>query len=66
VAWAGQHRLGLRQHRRPASARYIGSAELLNPDGALGGDPLQISSFTYLDLTVGYTFPSRTRSSWAA
>lgn len=45
------------------SARYVGSATLLHADGALGdaGPNLAIPSFTYVDLTVGYTFPTKTR-----
>jgi iron complex outermembrane recepter protein len=43
------------------SARYIGSLELLNPDGAIPADPLQIPSFTYLNLSVGYEFATKTK-----
>ncbi len=45
------------------SARYVSSATLLHADGALGdaGPDLPIASFTYVDLTVGYTFPTKTR-----
>jgi iron complex outermembrane recepter protein len=53
------------------SARYIGSLVLYNPSvtgvtiNSAGVSspypPLQIPSFVYLDLTVGYTFPTKTR-----
>jgi outer membrane receptor protein involved in Fe transport len=44
------------------SARYIHNLELLDPDGAIpNAPPLKIPSFTYLDLTVGYTFVTKTR-----
>ena len=44
------------------TARYIGKLEITNPDGAIpNAPPLPIPSFTYLDLTVGYNFPTNTR-----
>lgn len=43
-------------------ARYIHSIELLDPDGAPGIQPsLRIPSFTYLDLTLGYTWRENLR-----
>lgn len=44
------------------TARYIHSIRLVDPDGAPGIQPdLEIPSFTYLDLMVGYTFRENTR-----
>jgi outer membrane receptor protein involved in Fe transport len=45
-----------------ATIRYIHSLEVRDPDGAIpDAPPLQIPSFTYVDLTVGYTLPTNTR-----
>lgn len=45
-----------------AVARYIDSIKLSDPDGAPGISPdLHIKSFTYLDLTLGYTAPFGTK-----
>ena len=42
--------------------RYIHSLEVRDPDGVIpDAPPLQIPSFTYVDLTVGYTLPTNTR-----
>jgi len=44
------------------TARYIDSIELMNPDNANpDAPPLQIPSFTYFDLTAGYTWRENTR-----
>jgi iron complex outermembrane receptor protein len=49
------------------TARYIHKIELLNPDAGDPSDPayfagpLKIPSFTYLDLTMGYNFASKTK-----
>jgi outer membrane receptor protein involved in Fe transport len=54
------------------TTRYIHSLKLKTPDGCLPGCPglddpqpanvdLEIPSFLYFDLTVGYTFPTKTR-----
>jgi iron complex outermembrane receptor protein len=44
------------------TARYIHSLTLEDPDGMPGVQPdLEIGSITYVDLTVGYTFPTETR-----
>jgi outer membrane receptor protein involved in Fe transport len=44
------------------TARYIHNLELKDPDGAIPDAPaLQIPSFTYFDLTLGYTLPTKTR-----
>jgi iron complex outermembrane recepter protein len=43
-------------------AHYIHGIKLLDPDGAPGVQPpLEIPSFTYLDLTLGYTFRENAR-----
>ncbi|MEZ5498032.1 MAG: TonB-dependent receptor [Steroidobacteraceae bacterium] len=43
------------------SARYIDKIRLDDPDGAPGIQPaLQIPSFTYVDMTVGYKFRDKT------
>ena len=58
VGWSLQNFEGL------LSARYIHRIELLGPDGGAnsgGGPPLQIPSFTYLDLTLAYQLPSDTK-----
>jgi len=42
--------------------RYIHSLKVNDPDGGLIGEPpLEISSRTYVDATVGYTFPTDTK-----
>jgi outer membrane receptor protein involved in Fe transport len=42
--------------------RYIHSLEIDGPDGGLTGEPpLEIGSMTYVDATVGYTFPTDTK-----
>ena len=42
--------------------RYIHSLKIIDPDGGLVGEPpLEIGSTTYIDATVGYTFPSDTK-----
>jgi outer membrane receptor protein involved in Fe transport len=42
--------------------RYIHSLEIPGPDGGLIDEPpLEIGSMTYIDATVGYTFPSNTK-----
>jgi outer membrane receptor protein involved in Fe transport len=45
------------------TARYIGSLDLLNPDGAnpTPNPTLKIPAFTYLALTLGYEFESKTK-----
>jgi outer membrane receptor protein involved in Fe transport len=44
------------------TTRYIGKLQITNPDGAIPNAPaLPIPSFVYLDLTVGYNFPTNTR-----
>jgi len=44
------------------TTRYIGSVDLLNPRGGTATSPtLTIPSFAYMDLTVGYELPSKTR-----
>jgi outer membrane receptor protein involved in Fe transport len=44
------------------TARYIGKLQVPDPDGAIpDAPPLRIPTFTYLDLTLGYTFPTNTR-----
>ena len=44
------------------SARYVGDAKLLNPDGALlDAPPLRIPSVTYVDLTLGLTIGENTK-----
>ena len=44
------------------TARYIDSIRLIDPDGAPGIQPdLNVPSYTYLDLMLGYTFAERTR-----
>jgi outer membrane receptor protein involved in Fe transport len=44
------------------AARYIDKIKLTDPDGAPGIQPdLNIKSFTYLDMTLGYTAPFGTR-----
>ncbi len=45
------------------SARYVGSLDLLNPDGAnpTPNPTLSIPAVTYLGLTVGYAFPTKTK-----
>src|SRR5262249_11720417 len=44
------------------TARYIGKLEVPDPDGIIPNAPaLKIPAFTYLDLTLGYTFPTNTR-----
>lgn len=44
------------------TTRYIDNIEVRNPDGGIpDAPPLQIGSMTYIDLTVGYTFPTNTR-----
>jgi iron complex outermembrane recepter protein len=58
---------GLKNFDGLLSARYIHKLKLLNPSvsGVDGnGDPypdLAIPSFTYVDLTLGYTFPTKTK-----
>jgi len=42
--------------------RYIHSLQINDPDGAIeNAPPLEIGSMTYVDATVGYTFPSNTK-----
>lgn len=56
VGWAWRGFDGL------LTARYVHSLELRQPDGALpDAPPLDVPSFTYVDLTLGYTFPSDTK-----
>jgi iron complex outermembrane receptor protein len=44
------------------SARYVGKLEVRDPDGKIDNAPaLQIPSITYVDLTLGYTLPTKTR-----
>jgi iron complex outermembrane receptor protein len=64
IGWAGWNADAL------ITARYIGSLVLYNPSVTgvtiVNGvsspyPPLQIPSYVYLDLTVGYNFPTKTR-----
>ena len=42
--------------------RYIHSLKIPGPDGGLTDEaPLEIGSMTYIDATVGYTFPTNTK-----
>jgi len=42
--------------------RYIHSLKIIGPDGGLADEPpLEIGSMTYVDATVGYTFPTDTK-----
>ncbi|MFC4309561.1 TonB-dependent receptor plug domain-containing protein [Steroidobacter flavus] len=44
------------------SLRYIHSFKIIGPDGGLSDEPpLEIGSMTYVDATVGYTFPTDTK-----
>jgi outer membrane receptor protein involved in Fe transport len=44
------------------SVRYIGDLQVTDPDGGIPDAPaLKVPSFTYFDLTVGYTLPTKTR-----
>ena len=44
------------------SLRYIHSLKIIGPDGGLTDEPpLNIGSMTYIDATVGYTFPTDTK-----
>lgn len=44
------------------SLRYIHSLQIIGPDGGLTDEgPLDIGSTTYIDATVGYTFPTETK-----
>jgi outer membrane receptor protein involved in Fe transport len=44
------------------TARYVGKLQINDPDGAPGVQPpLDISQITYIDLTLGYNFPTNTR-----
>jgi outer membrane receptor protein involved in Fe transport len=44
------------------TVRYIGKLQVNDPDGAIdNAPPLDISQVTYLDLTLGYNFPTNTR-----
>jgi outer membrane receptor protein involved in Fe transport len=44
------------------TARYIGKLQVNDPDGKIeNAPPLKISQVTYLDLTLGYNFPTNTR-----
>jgi len=40
--------------------RYVGKLDIPDPDGAIEAPPLRIGSVTYVDLTLGYTFPTKT------
>ncbi|NJO12769.1 MAG: TonB-dependent receptor [Gammaproteobacteria bacterium] len=61
--WRGLVGLGWKLQAFDAllTARYIGSLDLLDPDGVIDVAPLRIPSFTYLDLTVGYNFAKNSR-----
>ncbi len=62
--WRGLAGLGWSYQGFEALAvlRYIHSIELLDPDGQPGiQPPLQVPSFTYSDLTLGYTFREDTK-----
>lgn len=64
VKWRGLLGIGwaMSQFDGLLTVRYFHSGELLDPDGAPGVDPpLDIPSVTYLDLTMGYTFPTDTK-----
>jgi iron complex outermembrane receptor protein len=42
--------------------RYIHSLKVIEPDAGLVGEPpLEVSSRTYVDATLGYTFPTQTK-----
>jgi outer membrane receptor protein involved in Fe transport len=44
------------------TARYVGKLQVNDPDGAPGiQPPLDVSQITYIDLTLGYNFPTNTR-----
>jgi len=44
------------------SLRYIHSYKVINPDGyEVDEPPMQVGSMTYVDATVGYTFPTDTK-----
>ncbi len=44
------------------SLRYIHSLKIVGPDGGLTDEPpMSIGSMTYIDATVGYTFPTDTK-----
>jgi outer membrane receptor protein involved in Fe transport len=44
------------------SVRYIHSLEVKDPDGLIeNAPPLQIGSMTYIDASIGYTFPTDTK-----
>jgi iron complex outermembrane recepter protein len=44
------------------SVRYIHSLQVNDPDGLIeNAPPLEIGSMTYVDATLGYTFPSNTK-----
>jgi outer membrane receptor protein involved in Fe transport len=44
------------------SLRYIHSLQIIGPDGGLTDEaPLNIGSMTYIDATLGYTFPTDTK-----
>lgn len=44
------------------TVRYIHSLQVNDPDGAIeNAPPLEIGSMTYIDASVGYTFPSNTK-----
>ena len=44
------------------TVRYIHSLKIIGPDGGLTDEPpLEIGSMTYIDATVGYTFPTDTK-----
>jgi outer membrane receptor protein involved in Fe transport len=67
--WRGMATVGWSWHDADAlvTARYIGSLVLKNPSVVgvdANGNPypdLQIPAYTYLDLTVGYNFKTKTR-----
>lgn len=62
--WRGLAGLGwsLRGFEGLLTARYIHKLRVTDPDGAPGIQPdLNIGSITYLDLTLGYEFPTQTK-----
>jgi outer membrane receptor protein involved in Fe transport len=63
----GAVNLSLKSFDAGVTVRYIASIDLFHPDagdpaapGYIVG-PLKIPSFTYVDLNLGYTFPTKTR-----